>query len=405
MIRWCWLLLPWFVAADWPQWRGPTADGVSSENAFPLRWSATENVLWKVELPGHGNSSPVVMGDDVILTASSGRDDSELHILCYDRRTGRPRWQRDLFAGPADPPFRMFPPERGHAAPTPVVTADQIVALFGSGDLVCLDREGRPLWLRSLSRDFGLIRNDYGLAASPIVVDGLVLVQIDHLEGSYLLAVDRRTGQTRWKTPRPHAYDNWATPVVAEVGGQRQVIALGTQRISGYDVASGTERWSLPGLERLCSCTPIVRGDRLYAVSGPAGATLAIDLAAMPAPNVLWTSKKNGPFVPSGIVVGDYHIACDDRGLATCLDHATGTELWRERLGNARMRGSPVAAGHRVYLTDLEGTTIIFKAAARFEIVAKNRLGEPVAASPALSSGMIFLRGERHLWCVGENEP
>jgi outer membrane protein assembly factor BamB len=174
----------------------------------------------------------------------------------------------------------MFPPERGHAASTAAVTDKAVYVLFGTGDLVCLDRAGKPLWARSLTKEYGVIRNDYGIASSPVVAGGLVLVQIDHLEGSYLLAADAATGKNRWKAERRGIYDNWATPVVATVGGEKQAICLGTKTITGYDLATGKQRWSLDGLEHLCSCTPIVRGHTLFAVSGPAGATLAVDLTA-----------------------------------------------------------------------------------------------------------------------------
>jgi outer membrane protein assembly factor BamB len=398
------LLLPLMIAADWPQWRGPNADGLSAETGFPTEWDGAKgkNIRWKIELLGTGNGSPVIRGDDVIVTATSGRDHSELHVLCFDRATGKAKWQTDLTATPADAPFSMFPPERGHAASTPVVTETAVFALFGTGDLVCLDRAGKPVWMRSLTKEYGVIRNDYGIAASPVVADGLVLAQIDHLEGSYLLAADATTGKTRWKTPRTGVYDNWATPVVAEVGGRNHVVCLGTKTISGYDLVTGEERWSLDGLERLCSCTPIVRGDKLYAVSGPSGATLAVDLAAKPTPKVLWQSKKNGPFVPSAVVVGGLYFMTDDQGVASCLDLKTGKEMWRERLGNGRMRPSPVAVDGLIYFTSLDGTTTVVKAAAEFEPVAKNPLGEDVAASLALAGGHIFVRGGKHLWCVGK---
>ena len=220
------LTLPLLTAADWPQWRGPTADGVSAEPGVPTTWDGAKGtgVKWKVPLPGAGNSSPVVMGDDVILTATAGRDHSELHVLCYDWASGKQKWRTDLTATPADAPFSMFSPERGHAACTPVVTSEAIFALFGTGDLVCLDRAGKLVWMRSLTKEYGVIRNDYGIAASPVVADGLVLVQIDHLEGSYLLAADPATGKTKWKTARTGIYDNWATPVVVTVGGAKQAV-------------------------------------------------------------------------------------------------------------------------------------------------------------------------------------
>lgn len=396
------LVLPLLIAADWPQWRGPTLDGVSTEKGFPTEWDGPsgKNVAWKVPLVGQGNSSPVIYGADVILTATSGRDHSELHVLCYDVATGKTRWKRDLTATPADAPFSMFPPERGHAASTPVVTKDAIYALFGTGDLVCLDRAGKLRWVRALAKEYGAIRNDYGIAASPIVAEGVVLVQIDHLDGSYVLAVDVVTGTNKWKTARTFAYDNWATPVVVRVGDETHVVCVGTKRLVGYRLQDGVERWSLDGLERLCSCTPIVRENMMYAVSGPNGATLAVDLAAKPTPKMVWQSKKTGPFVPSAIVVGDLYFYANDQGAGTCLELQTGTERWKERIGNGRMRPSPVAADGLIYFTALDGMTTVINATATFASRGSNKLGEDVAASLALAQQRIFIRSAKHLWCI-----
>lgn len=398
------LLFPLIIAADWPQWRGSTADGVSPETGFPTEWDGIKgkNIRWKVKLVGAGNGSPVIHGEDVIVSSTSGRDHSELHVLCFDRATGKTRWQTDLTATPTDAPFSMFPPERGHAAGTPVITEKSVFVLFGTGDLICLDRNGNPIWMRSLTKDYGVIRNDYGIAASPIVVGDLVLVQIDHLEGSYLLAADIETGKTRWKTSRSGVYDNWATPVSVEIDRQKHIVCLGTKTIVGYDLATGQQKWSLNGLERLCSCTPIVRGNKLFAVSGPSGATLAIDLTTKPMPSVLWQSKKNGPFVPSAIVVGELYFMTDDQGTATCLDLKTGKELWRERLTTGRMRPSPVSAEGQIYFTALDGTTMVVRATSDFEVISKNALGEDVAASFALSGRCVYIRGDKHLWCIGQ---
>lgn len=405
MSRPSWLLLllvPGLHAADWPQWRGPTADGVSADAGFPTEWDGPKGtgVTWKAKLPGAGNGSPVVMGEDVLLTATSGRAHGELHVLCFERKTGKPRWQTDLTGTPADAPFSQFPPERGHAACTPVVSADAVFALFGTGDLVALDRKGRPLWVRSLTKEYGVIRNDYGLAASPVLADGVLMVQVDHLEGSYLLATDAATGKTRWKADRKGVYDNWSSPVVATVKGVKQAVCLGTKGLTSYDLATGKVLATADGLERLCSPTPIVRGEKVYAVSGPGGANVAFDLSAGAKPKLLWQTKKTGPFVPSAVVANDLYFVPDDQGTVTCYALDSGKELWKERVASGRMRPSPVAAEGRVYFTALDGTTHVIKAAREYEPVAKNPLGEEVAASFALSEAEIFIRGQTHLWKV-----
>ena len=261
---------------------------------------------------------------------------------------------------------------------------------------------GKPVWIRSLTQEFGAFRNDYGIASSPVVADGTAFVQIDHLSGSYLLAVHAESGKTKWKVERNATYDNWSTPVVATVNGQKQVIACGTKMMTGYDFATGKVLWKSDGLERLCSPTPIVRGDKLYAVSGPNGANIAFDLAAPDKPKVLWQSKKNGPFVPSAVVVNDLYFVADDQGTAMCLDLKTGAEKWKERIANGRMRPSPVAADGKIYFTSLDGTTSVVRAAAEYELFAKNPLGEPVAASFVLANRTIFVRSESTLFAIGQ---
>lgn len=386
--------------ADWPQWRGPNRDGVAADTALPVQWSATQNVRWKVPLPGAGNGSPIVYKDLVLVTATSGRDHGELHVLAYDRGNGQPVWRTNLFASPAPPPYALFPPERGHAAPTPAVDGRQVVALFGSGDLVALDLEGRPLWMRSLVLDYGPIEGNYGLASSPLIVDDLVVVQIDRLDGSYLAAFDVATGATRWKVAR-QASENWSSPVAATLRETRQVICAGSERLVGYDL-KGHELWSVDGLERLCAPTPVVHGQRVYAVSGPAGATLAIDFVSASKPEVAWTSKKDGPFICSPVVAGDLCFVVSDLGIVACRDVRSGEDLWKARLGIDRPRASLVTDGQRVYCTGLDGTTVVFRAAREYVELARNELGEPVAASAALSDGCIFFRSEHNLICIGQ---
>jgi outer membrane protein assembly factor BamB len=396
------LLFPLLLAADWPQWRGPNSDGTTTDTGFPVEWDATtgKNIRWKVKLPGVGNSSPVVMGQDIVVTASSGRDHRELHVLCANRETGAIRWQTDLIASPADAPFSMFPPERGHAACTPIITETRIFALFSSGDLACLDRAGKPLWLRSISQEYGRIRNDYGLASSPILVEGRLILQVDHLEGSYLLAVDAKTGATAWKTARTGIYDNWSTPVAMAIQGKTHIVTLGTKLLRSYDAATGQQLLTAGGLERLCSPTPIVRGDKLYAVSGPGGANIAYNLGASGSPKVLWESKKTGPFIPSAIVANDLYFVADDQGNVSCLDVKTGVEKWKERLLNGRMRPSPILADGRIFFTALDGATVVIKAAAELEIVGKSKLGEEIATSFAATGGQFIVRTDRHLICL-----
>src|SRR5438128_7139688 len=233
---------------DWPGWRGPQGTGVTTEKDLPVHWSATDHVRWKTPLEGAGVSSPVVLGDRVFLTASDGRLNDRLHVSCYDRRTGRRLWHVKLF-GSAVSEGQYAP--GGMAVPTPAADAQRLYALFGTGDLVCLDHEGKPVWMRSLAQEYGPFRNRWGMAASPVLVGDLLVVQVDHWGESYLLGMDTATGANRWRTVR-QASVNWTSPLAVRVKGRTQIVAAGTYQVKGYDAKDGSELWSVRGLEMQC---------------------------------------------------------------------------------------------------------------------------------------------------------
>lgn len=389
------------LSAEWPQWRGIQSRGVSQDADPPIHWSSEEQVAWKVSLPGSGNSSPVVWENQVFITASEGVDHEELVVLCFDLESGKQQWERRFFATPSETPFSMFPPLRGHAAPTPATDGESLVCLFGSGDLICLELDGSPRWIRSLTTEMGSWRNDYGIASSPSLHDGRVIVQIDHQEDSYLLSVHVETGETMWHAPRETVYDNWSSPVIALLEEGLQVICLGTRQITGYDWETGRVMWNWEGLERLCATTPVVHEGRLYVVTGPAGATFAFQLEHG-GPKLLWETKKDGPFVPSPLVARGLYFMVTDRGVASCHELDQGERLWQGRVGG-QGRPSPVAAADRVYFTDLDGRTTVVEASETFRILAENDIGESVASSPVPVGRRLLIRGEQHLYCLEQS--
>lgn len=390
-------------AANWPGWRGADGSGRSAETNFPIRWTATQNVRWKVPLEGAGVSAPIVWEDLVFLTASDGRLNDRLHVFCYHRDDGRLLFHTRLFGSAA--PEGLFAPG-GMAVPTPATDGKRVYALFGTGDLVCLDMAGKPLWFRSLAQEHGPFRNRWGMAASPLLVNDSLVIQVDHWGQSYLLAVEASTGVTRWRTLRDAAV-NWTSPIVTEVLGRKQVIAAGSAQVKGYDLATGKELWSVTGLQMQCIPTPVVRGDRLYAISGRQNYTLAIrlDMAQgdLTQSHLLWKARGGAAFVPSPLVLGENYYFVEDTGLAHCLDAATGTELWRERLGRGKYQASPVANDQAIYFASEDGLVTVIKPGPAFGVLARNDLGENIVASPALSNGRIFIRGEKHLFCIEES--
>jgi outer membrane protein assembly factor BamB len=397
-------LLPLLLAADWPAWRGPAGNGVSTEKNLPEKWSAAENVLWKAPLPGVGVSTPAVVGSRVFVTASDNRRNERLHIIAFDATTGKELWHTRLFGSAI--PESEFPPG-GMAAPSPACDDKRVFALFGSGDLVALDFDGKPLWVRSLADEYGPFRNRWGMSSSPLVVGDIVVLQVDHWGGSYLLAVDAATGKNRWRTPREAAV-NWTSPVLATAKGKPQIIASGTYLVKGYDGATGKELWTVKGMQQQCIPTPIVADGFIYAVSGRKGNSLKIRLdgAAGDVTNshVVWRKPRGAPFTPSGVVYDGRYYLIDDDGLGTCLDAKTGESVWQERMGG-HYQASLAAGDGKIYFTNMEGVVTVVQASEEFEVVSNNKLDEAIHSSPALAAGKIYLRGERYLYCIGSRSP
>jgi outer membrane protein assembly factor BamB len=367
----------------------------------PIKWSATDNVRWKVRLPGQGISNPIVWGDRVFVTASDGPEQSELHIVCLDRDSGRERWHRRQW-GTA--PTLFHATKSGMAAPSPVTDGERLYTFFGTGDVFCFDMEGGLVWHRSLAAEYGAFENRFAASSSPLVHDGALILQCDHYGASYVLAIDVRTGANRWKADRPECWLSWSSPQVVSAGDAAELIVCGSEKLDAYDPRTGSKLWTLRGLARECIPTPLVGHGLLFAVSGPNGTSFAIRPGGrgdVTESHVVWKTERGTPFVPSGILVGDRYYLVDDKGIATCLDAHSGKQLWRRRFGGA-FTASPVSADGRIFFTNESGTTLVVDAASDDREVARNEIGEPVYASPAISQGRLFLRTDKHLVCIGQ---
>jgi outer membrane protein assembly factor BamB len=385
-------------AENWPQWRGPTGMGISSEKDLPVQWSQTKNVLWKVKLTGAGVSAPVVWGDRVFLTASDGRLNDRLHVFCYACADGKRLWHTRLF-GTA--PTDLFPPG-GMAVPTPATDGKSLYVLFGTGDLAALDFDGKPVWIRSLAQEYGPFRNRWGMGASPMLADGLLLVQVDHWSQSYLLGVDPASGGNRWKTDRD-ASVNWSSPLALKLQDHTQLVVLGTYRAMGYDAATGSQLWSVRGMGMQCIPSPVALGNTLIACSGENTMGIRLDGKSgdLTASNIAWKNKKANAFVPSPVAYQGQLYIPGDNGISQCLDVRTGKLLWKQRLGE-QYHASPVAGDGKVYFASKEGVVRVLRAGPAFELLTQNDMGEGIMASPAISSGRIYIRGEKHLFCISK---
>ena len=385
------------LAENWPGWRGPGNRGISAETDVPLTWSKTENVHWKVAVPGAGVSAPVVWDERIFLTASDGRLNDRLHVFCYERKDGKLLWHTRLFgAAPTD----LFPPG-GMAVPTPATDGKAVYVLFGTGELAALDFAGKPLWIRALAEEYGPFRNRWGMGSSPIFAGGTLYVQVDHWSQSYLLAVDPKTGKNLWKADRPGAV-NWSSPLIVDVKGRTEVITFGTFHVRSYDAETGSELWRVEGMHQQCIPSPVVTGDLLIACSGDNTMAIRLDgqTGDLTKSNVVWKNKKVAAFMPSPLLYEGLIYVPADREFVTCVDAKAGMQVWKERVGQ-NFYASPVAAAGRIYFATKEGSVKVLRSGREFEMLAENEMGEPIVASPAISGGQIFLRGEKHLFCIG----
>jgi outer membrane protein assembly factor BamB len=365
-----------------------------------MTWSPTENLLWRSPLPGIGTSNPVVWGDQVFVTASEGREQGELHVISFDRDTGRKRWHQRLW-GTAP---TLFYGRSGMASPSPITDGERLFVFFGTGDVFCFALDGGLLWQRALSAEYGPFENRFAASSSPLVFDDLLVLQCDHYGASYAIALDQKTGANRWKSDRPDVWLSWSSPQLVPNGDRVELVLSGSERLEGYDPRTGSSLWRVRGLARECIPTPLVGHGRLYVVSGPNGTHLAIKPGGsgdVTDSHVVWKNDRGTSFVPSAILVGDRYYIADDKGIGSCLDAHTGRTLWRKRFGD-KFTASPVAADGRLFFTNEAGSTLVLDATQPDYVeLARNEIGEEVFASPAISQGKFFVRSAKHLFCVG----
>jgi outer membrane protein assembly factor BamB len=381
-------------AGDWPQFRGPGGAGVGDETGLPDTWSATDNVRWKADLPGRGVSSPVVAGGKVYVTACSGPRQERLHVLCFAAATGKKEWERQLWATGNT----LCHPKTAMAAPTPVADGERVYALFATGDLACFDAAGDLVWYRALVRDYPTITNQVGMAASPVLYRDVLIVPMENLGDSCVLGLDRRTGRNRWKEARARDI-NWVTPLLVRAGGRDEVLVQSAKELTAYDPETGSRLWEFRPAALATIPSPVA-GAGAVLLSGPQFQCLRLP-GDGGRPEVVWKSVrfKSGYVTP--LVDRGRLYTVNPVSMLVCGDAATGKVLWQERLGlEGEVSASPVAAGGKVYVTDEKGATAVVRVGDRPEVLATNELGEPVLATPALAAGAIFLRSDKHLYCI-----
>ncbi len=384
----------------WPRWRGPSGQGLATGVGYPDRWSATQNVAWKVAVPGRGNSSPIVWGDRIIVTTadSGGR---RLSVLAYRRADGVKLWETPAPSGRSDDGAHF---KNGHASATPATDGRRIYVSFGSRGLVALDMEGRLQW----HTDLGAMEAYHGPAGSPLLYKDRVILYQDQYGGSFVAAFDTRTGKQVWRTAR-NANVGWGTPIAVRVIDHDEIIVSSQQTVHAYDPATGQELWRCGGMSYEVIPTPVVGYGMVFCSSGRAGPTLAIRPGGkgdVTRSHVAWSTQRGSPFVPSPILYqNQLYMVNDMASIATSFDATSGKALWQGRLGVAQREGfsaSPVAVDGKVFFTNDDGETFVVKAGPTFELLHVNSLGERTLASPALVDGRWYFRTDRNLYAIGK---
>jgi len=386
---------------EWPSWRGPRGDGTSLETDVPLKWSATENVLWKVPVPGKGHSSPIVWGDRIFVTSCDEAKKERL-LLCLDRREGKVLWQRVVLAAPLE----KKNPLNSYASSTPATDGRHVWATFlefPNVQVACFDREGQEVWRRSP----GEFHSVHGFCSSPLLYKDMVIVNGDQDAAAYIVALDGATGAERWRINRPNRTRSYVPPVVFEAAGKKQMVLSGSKCVASYDPDTGKPYWIVDGPTDQMVAS-LVWGDGVFFVTGGYPSLHVLGIRPDGAGNVtgthvLWHEKKTPSYVPSPIAAGRCFFWVSDAGIASCVEAQTGKYLWSERLGKHHSP-SPVSAAGNLYFLDDEGQTFIIKAAGTFEKVATSALGEECRASPAISRGRIYIRAVGNLYCIGPAE-
>ncbi len=434
----CFLFLPSSIQAqpfdesklnNWHHWRGPEASGVSKTATPPITWGEGQNIRWKVAIDGNGSSTPIIWENKVFLLTAidTGKVDPSLPkpedqpervfgikfpntvhgfvVLCLDRDSGKELWRRTA--------TQSIPHEGHHgdndfASASPTTDGERLYCWFGSAGLFCYDLDGNKLWDRDLGK--AIMEASLGEGCSPVVHDGKLVIVRDQQGQSYIEVLDAKTGETRWKADRdePNA---WATPIVLDHSGKTQVITSASNMVRSYDLNDGQIIWQCSGLTGNVIPSPVVDGDVVYCMSGYQGNALyALPLSATgdisDSDEIVWIKRQGTPYIPSPLLYGDMlYFNQSNHAILTCLNAKTGdTMLDRTRLsGISRIYASPVGANQRIYITGRNGTTLVLQRSKDLQVLATNKLDDPIDASPALAGNQLFLRGGKFLYCIAED--
>jgi len=397
-------------AENWPQWRGPSLNGVSTEKNLPAKWTVEENIAWKLAMPEWSGSTPIIWRDRIFLNVAEGND---LYLWCVDRTRAAVLWKKLLGSG------NVKMRKQNMSSPSPVTDGKTVYVMTGTGILKAFDFAGKELWMRDIQKDYGQFGLNWGYASSPLLFEDSLYVQVIHGmktdDPSYVMRINRTSGKTIWKVERPttairESPDAYTTPALLVYGKTTEIVITGADCVTGHDPATGKELWRANGLNpdnnpfHRIVASPIIFNDIIYAPARvrPLLAFKAGGRGDISTSHLLW-STANGPNVPTPVTDGKYFYIVNDRGIMWCLDAKTGTEIYgQQRLKPGTYSGSLVLADDKLYITNEEGLTTVIKAGPKFEVVAENPLNDYCLSSPAISDGQIFIRTATNLYCIGK---
>ena len=425
-------------AQNWPSFRGANASGVADGKPTATSWDATKgtNILWKTPIPGLAHASPVVWGDKVFVTTAVSSKGGEYfrhglygdvdmdkdtsphtwHVYAIDKRTGKIIWDRIAHEGV--PKIKRHI-KSTHASSTPATDGNYVVAFFGSEGLFCYDLKGKLIW----KKDLGLLDTgwfydpDYqwGTASSPIIYKNMVIVQCDVQKNSFIAAYDLKDGKQLWMTPREEI-PSWGTPTIYEGPTRVELITNATRAVRAYDPMTGKELWRLVGNPEVTATTPITGhglificnsyrpNQPIYAIRGGATGDISLKPNETTNQHVAWSMQRGGTYMPSPLIYGEYLYTCANQGVMACYNPKTGERLYQQRIGDkgGSYSASPVAADGKIYLSSEDGEIFVVKAGAKYELLATNQMGEVLMATPAISDGMIFVRGRNNVFAIAD---
>lgn len=391
------------VADNWPAWRGPTGQGYCEEKNVPLTWSDKQNVVWKIDLADHGNSTPIIWKDRIFLTQAN-KGGTVRSLICLDRKDGKQLWKKDVEY--KEPEKAWNPTWYCNASPT--TDGERVVVCHGSAGVFCYDFTGKELWSRT---NLGKWEHAYGNSASPVLYGDFVIQWCGPNEKSgrnFLIAMNKTTGKTEWEHDEKEG--SWATPVVVKADGKDQLVFGTGPHLKAFDPKAGKELWKCDGLQSYVYTSALVANGVAVGMSGYGKSSMAVKLGGTGdiSKDRLWRHEKPAnQRGGSGVIVGEHVYIIDDDGSPRCYELTTGKNVWADEVKlKGPTWGSMVHGEGRLYILMRDGTTVVLAAKPKYEILATNKLtpGEQTNSSVAISDGQIFLRTTKHLWCIGDKK-